>query len=40
MKLHLSTTFTSTTLLTRSYFLISFKDEEGAIATKKLTTVD
>jgi hypothetical protein len=32
--------FTSTTLLTHGYFLISFENEEGAIATRKLTTVD
>jgi hypothetical protein len=32
--------FTSTTLLTHGYFLISFENEEGAIATRKLTTMD
>jgi hypothetical protein len=37
---HLPTSFTSTTLLTRGYFLILFDSEEGAIATRKLTTVD
>ncbi|CAM6058866.1 unnamed protein product [Sphagnum tenellum] len=40
LKLHLPATFTSTTLLTRGYFLISFENGEGAIATRKLTTVD
>lgn len=40
LKLHLPATFTSITLLTRGYFLISFENEEGAIATRKLTTVD
>jgi hypothetical protein len=32
--------FSSTTLLTKGYFLILFENEEGAIATRKLTTVD
>jgi hypothetical protein len=40
LKLHLPTSFASTTLLTRGYFLILFDSEEGAIATRKLTTVD
>jgi len=40
LKLHLPASFTSTTLLTHGYFLISFENEEGAIATRKLTTVD
>jgi hypothetical protein len=40
LKLHLPTSFASTTLLTRGYFLILFDSEEGAIATKKFTTVD
>jgi hypothetical protein len=40
LKLHLPTSFTSTMLLTRGYFLILFENEEGAIATRKLTTVD
>jgi hypothetical protein len=40
LKLHLPTSFASTTLLTRGYFLILFDNEEGAIATRKLTTVD
>jgi len=40
LKLHLPTSFASTTILTRGYFLILFDNEEGAIATKKLTTVD
>jgi len=40
LKLHLPSSFVSTTLLTRGYFLILFDKEEGAIATRKLTTVD
>ncbi|CAM6030541.1 unnamed protein product [Sphagnum balticum] len=40
LKLHLPTSFASTTLLTRGYFLILFDSEEGAIATRKFTTVD
>jgi hypothetical protein len=40
LKLHLSTSYTSTTLLTWGYFLILFENEEGAIATRKLGTVD
>ncbi|CAK9858613.1 unnamed protein product [Sphagnum jensenii] len=40
LKLHLPATYVSTTLLTRGYFLIAFENEEGAIATRKLTTVD
>jgi len=40
LKLHLPTSFASTTLLTRGYFLILFDSEEVAIATKKLTTVN
>jgi hypothetical protein len=40
LKLHLPASFTSTTLLTRGYFLILFENEEGAIATRKLTTVE
>jgi hypothetical protein len=40
LKLHLPTSFSSTTLLTRGYFLILFENEEGAIATRKLTTMD
>ncbi len=40
LKLHLPTSFASTTLLTRGYFLILFDSEEGAIATRKLTIVD
>jgi hypothetical protein len=39
LKLHLPTSFISTMLLTRGYFLILFKNEEGAISTRKLTTV-
>jgi hypothetical protein len=40
LKFHLPSSFVSTTLLTRGYFLILFDKEEGAIATRKLTTVD
>jgi len=40
LKLHLPSSFVSTTLLTRGYFLILFKKEEGAIAAKKRTMVD
>lgn len=40
LKLHLPTSYTSTTLLTRGYFLILFENEEGAVATRKLATVD
>jgi hypothetical protein len=40
LKLHVPTSFVSTTLLTRGYFLILFENEEGAIATKKLTSVE
>jgi hypothetical protein len=32
--------YTSTTLLTRGYFLILFENEEGTISTRKLTTVE
>ncbi len=40
LKLHLPATFVSATLLTRGFFLILFKDEEGATSTKKLATVE
>ncbi len=40
LKLHLPATYVSTTLLTRGYFLIAFENEEGAVAIRKLTTVD
>jgi len=40
LKLHLPTSFASTTLLTRGYFLILFDSEERAIVTRKLTMVD
>jgi hypothetical protein len=40
LKLHLPTSYTSTTFLTRGYFLILFENEEGAVATRKLTTID
>jgi hypothetical protein len=40
LKLHLPVSFILATLLTREYFLILFKNEEGAIATKKLTSME
>ncbi len=40
LKLHLPATFISVTLLTRGYFLILFENEEGAISTRKLTSVE
>jgi hypothetical protein len=40
LKLHLLTSYTSITLLTRGYFLILFDNEEGAISTRKLTTIE
>ncbi len=40
VNLHLPTTFISVTLLTKGYFLILFENEEGAISTKKLTSVE
>jgi hypothetical protein len=40
LKLDLPTFYTSTTLLTRGYFLILFENKEGAISTRKLTTVE
>jgi hypothetical protein len=40
LKLHLPVSFISATLLTRGYFLILFKNEEGAIATRKLTSME
>jgi len=40
LKLHLPVSFTSTTLLTRGYFLILFENEEGTKATRKLTLVE
>jgi hypothetical protein len=40
LKLHLPTSYTSTTLPTRGYFLILFENEESAISTRKLTTVE
>jgi hypothetical protein len=40
LKLHLLASYVSTTLLTRGYFLILFENEEGAVATRKLTIVD
>jgi hypothetical protein len=39
LKLHLPTSFISTTLLTRGYFEILFQDEKGAKTTRKLTAV-
>ncbi len=40
LKLHLPAPFSTIMLLTRGYFEILFKDEEGAKAMKKLATVD
>jgi len=40
LKLHLLVSFTSATLLTRGYFLILFENEEGAKATRKLTSIE
>jgi len=40
LKLHLPASFISATLLTKGFFLILFEDEEGAIATRKLATVE
>lgn len=40
LKLHLPTSYTSTTLLTQGYFLILFENEEGAVVTRKLEIVD
>jgi len=40
LKLHLPVSFISATLLTRRYFLILFENEEGARATRKLTSVE
>jgi hypothetical protein len=39
LKLHSPSSFISTMLLTRGYFLILFDKEEGVIATRKLPTV-
>ncbi len=39
-KLHLPTLFSIVTLLTKCYFQILFKDEEGAKATRKLAVVE
>jgi hypothetical protein len=40
LKLHLPTPFVTITLLTRGYFEILFKEEEGTRATRKLATVE
>jgi len=40
LKLHLPVSFISATLLTRGYFLILFENEDGAKATRKLTSVE
>ncbi|KAH9542659.1 hypothetical protein CY35_13G019100 [Sphagnum magellanicum] len=40
LKLHLPAPLVSTTLLTRGYFEILFKDKEGAKATRRLTAVE
>ncbi len=40
MKFHLPRSYTSTTFLARGYLLILFENEEGVVATRKLTTVE
>ncbi len=40
LKVHLPASFISTMLLTKGFFFILFKDEEGATATRKLATVE
>lgn len=40
LKFHLPTSYTSTTLLTRGYFLILFENDEGANTIRKLTIVE
>ncbi len=40
LKLYLLAPFVTITLLTRSYFKIHFKEEEGARATRKLVAVE
>ncbi len=40
LKLHLPAPPISATLLTRGYFEILFEDEEGAKATRRLTTME
>ncbi len=40
LKLHLPPSFILATLLIKGFFFILFKDEEGAIATRKLATVE
>jgi hypothetical protein len=40
LKLHLPPSFASITLLTRGYFLVLFEEEQGAIDTRKLSTVE
>jgi hypothetical protein len=40
LKLHLPAPFVSMSLLTRGYFKILFENEEGAMATRRLTAVE
>ncbi len=40
LKLHLPTLLVSVSLLTRGYFEILLKDEEGAKATRRLTAIE
>jgi hypothetical protein len=40
LKLHLPTTFVSTTLLTRGYFEVLFVDEEGTKVARIITIVE
>jgi len=40
LKLHLLASFISAMLLMRGYFKILFENEEGAIATRKFTTIE
>ncbi len=40
LKLHLPTSFVSTTLLTRGYFEVLFADDEGTILTRKIRAVE
>jgi hypothetical protein len=40
LKLHLSASYTSVTLLTRGFFEMLFMDEEGAKFVRKITMVE
>jgi len=40
MQLHLHESFRTVTLLTPGFFEISFAEEAGAVAARKLTTVE